>query len=91
MNINEMIRDTIKRYYNISKDERTYIEGLLDDKKAQWTKNQLIVSLLIFNKSKELKENEIEELKLYIEDNLKLICKFIKKNDIEYKESLKVK
>jgi len=89
MNIREMIKETISCYFNLNKEQRIYIEGLLDDKKAKWTKNQLIISLLLFNKSKVLSENEIELLKIYIEDNFKMIVSSIKKFELEYKQKIK--
>jgi hypothetical protein len=88
MNIKEEIRKTIEKYFNMNKEDRKYIENLLDDKKAKWTKNQLIVSLLLFHKSKEYSELEFNELKLYIEDNIKTIHRLINKIEIEYKKSL---
>jgi len=89
MNISCYVKITIKHYFDMNKEERKYIEGLLDDKKAKWTKKQLIIALLIFIVRKHISLKKLEELELYIEDNIKVISNLIDKFEKEFKSNLK--
>lgn len=55
--IEKDVKDTIKQYYNMNEEQRQFIYSLLEHEDIKWSKLDLIKSLLIFNKCKDLNIN----------------------------------
>jgi hypothetical protein len=94
MELENVVKDTVKKYYAMSEDQRNFILDIVDKSETSWTRQQLMKALLLYNKAKEINcsihDKALDEYVEMIDKNGKRLDFLLNKYDEEYRESVGV-
>ena len=89
-NIDLILKEIVKQYYNMTEPQREYITSLVEDDDIEWTRIELMKSLLFFNKCIEYGylpgDIEMNDCYNFIDNNSKIISNILTNYDIEYRK-----